>query len=231
MQEPIGHINQPLQASPTAVEKPPPLWRELADGSAGPVVRGVVSLALAPLLVGAALLGSFILAAWVPGFAYHSNTRFSPTDELVGCMIALAALVYLMALIWIWTRSRFRLNGFVKAGLLTIVATAAGMLLCWIIVESSIFRASEELLVGGVVCIGIAVVILIWLQAGRQFVRRRPMHNPTDGVIDLRCPSCGYRMVGLYESRCPECGTAYTIDELLARQEFEVPHAPRSAGR
>jgi hypothetical protein len=27
-------------------------------------------------------------------------------------------------------------------------------------------------------------------------------------------------LVGLYESRCPECGTAYTLDELIAKQNF-----------
>jgi hypothetical protein len=31
----------------------------------------------------------------------------------------------------------------------------------------------------------------------------------------IRCVSCGYSLIGLYESRCPECGRARTLDELF----------------
>ena len=70
------------------------------------------------------------------------------------------------------------------------------------------------------ICLAASSVLLIWLQAGRRYTRRRASATAAGGALDLRCPSCGYRMVGLRESRCPECGTEYTLEELLARQHF-----------
>src|SRR5437868_12660287 len=102
---------------PAPVPEQPSLSRELADGTAGPVVRAGVSVALAPLLAGAAFIGSYILAGMVPGWAYAWNGHFSPRDELVGCMIALAAIAYVAGLLWIWTRSRYKLHEFWKAAL------------------------------------------------------------------------------------------------------------------
>src|SRR2546429_3864849 len=103
----------PAQIRQTApAPEQPSLWRELADGAAGPVVRAGVSLALAPLLAGAALIGSYILAGMVPGWAYAYDGRFAPRDELVGCMMALAAIAYVAGLLWLWTRTRYKLHEF-----------------------------------------------------------------------------------------------------------------------
>jgi hypothetical protein len=205
----------------------PSLWREVADGSAGPVVRAGVSIALAPLLAGAGLLGSWVIAGWVPDrWAHQWNGRSWPGDELVGATMSLSGVAYVVALIWIWRRGRYRLHEFFKAALLTLVVAAVVALLGWIIVESRALSAAFEILMGGVVCLGIGAVILIWVQAGRRFVRRKPLHDPADGAIDVRCPSCGYRMVGLREGRCPECGSAFTLDELIARQRFFMPRLP-----
>jgi DNA-directed RNA polymerase subunit RPC12/RpoP len=49
------------------------------------------------------------------------------------------------------------------------------------------------------------------------------MRHHLDKQVDVRCPDCGYRMVGLFDTRCPECGKQYALDELLARQGFERP--------
>jgi hypothetical protein len=205
---------------PDALEKPPSLWRELADGSAGPVVRAAVSVALAPLLAGAAFIGSYVLAEWMPPWSVRWGGRVRPTDELVGAMIALASVAFLLGLTWIWTRGRHTLHEFWKAGLFTAAVVVLTTALCVFVADSPMWRGAEEVLVGGLVCLGLAAVILIWVQAGRRHVRRRPSHNAADGLLDVRCPSCGYRMVGLRESRCPECGTSYTLDELIGRQPF-----------
>jgi hypothetical protein len=211
-------LRQPHQPAPSL--QPPSLWRELVDGSAGPVVRAGVSLALAPLLAGAALIGSYILAGLVPAWAYNWNGRFSPTDELVGCMMALASLAYVAGLLWLWTRSRYKLHEFWKAGLRTMAVALVTTVLGAMLANIDFLRSSFDVLMMALLCFAITLVILTWVQAGRRFVRGRPLYNPADGAIDLRCPSCGYRMVGLRESRCPECGSAYTLDELVARQEF-----------
>jgi hypothetical protein len=54
-----------------------------------------------------------------------------------------------------------------------------------------------------------------------RYVGGRALYD-ANGVLDLRCPACGYSMVGLKEARCPECGQEFTLNELMARQDFEV---------
>ena len=200
--------------------RPPSLWGELADGSAGPVVRTAVSFGLAPLLAGLAFVGSYALAEWVPAWSYRWNGLVRPTDELVGAMLTFAGVGYLLALMWVWTRGRRPLHEFWKAGVVTAVVAVVTTVLCIMIAESPAWRGGEEVLVGGLVCLGGSGAILAWVQAGRKYARRQLTATAADGALDLRCPSCGYRMVGLHESRCPECGTTYTLDELLARQPF-----------
>ena len=200
----------------------PPLWREVADGSAGAGVRAVVSVALAPLLAGVACFASFVLAGVAPSGSSRGRSNVSPSDELVGCMLGLAAAAYLAALAWIWTRGRLRALALWRAGVLTLAGIALAIVLCVAIDDSQQLRGSQEVLIGAVVCLFGGALILLWLQSVRAFLRGKPTHDPADGALDVRCPSCGYRMVGLRETRCPECGTAYTIDELLGQQEFLV---------
>jgi hypothetical protein len=205
------------------------LWREIADGTAGPVVRIGVSLALAALLAGAACIGSLVVAGWVPDWSGSWGTRFWPSDELLAGMFFLASLVYVLGLIWIWKRSVHHLHEFFKAGLMTLAASAIALVLCGIIETVAILRASDEILVAAVLCFGGGVVVLIWVQAGRRYARGGPMVNAEDGAPDVRCPTCGYRMVGLRECRCPECGSEHTVDQLLARQAFFVRRRPPAA--
>ena len=212
---------------PPAGEESPSLWRGIADGSAGPGVRAGVSVALAPLLAGVAFFGSYVVAGWAPRWARSWNGMFYPSDEIVGAMLVLAAAGYVACLCWLWTRGQRRMNEFWKAGMLTAALTLLTTIVGLFVEESRMFRGAEEVLIAGVVCVGGAAAILVWVQAAHRFARRRPLHNTQDGALDLRCPSCGYRMVGLHESRCPECGTAYTLDELLARQHFATVGRPR----
>ena len=213
---------------PVPRDDPPSLWREIADGSAGPGVRVGVSIALAPLLAGLAFLGSYVVAGYVPRWARNWNGNYLPSDELVFAMLALAAVGYIPCLSWLWTRGHYRMNEWWKAALLTGAVALLTILVGVFIEESRMSRGGEEVLIGGVVCIAGAAVIMIWVQAARRFARLRPMRH-ADGALDLRCPACGYRMVGLRECRCPECGTEYTLDDLLARQQFAVRSDPAIA--
>jgi DNA-directed RNA polymerase subunit RPC12/RpoP len=81
------------------------------------------------------------------------------------------------------------------------------------------------MVIAGIVMVAVAAVMLVWVQALRQMRTGRPLRHHQDHLLDIRCPECGYRMVGLHESRCPECGRVYTLDELLARQNFARPEA------
>jgi len=184
-------------------------------------VRVVVSLALGTLLGGIACLASYGLAEWVPAWSWRYGGFVRPTDELVGSMFALAGVGWILGLSWIWTRRRNTLHEFWKAAVLTVAVSVITVVLCLAVSGNRAWGGGEDILVGGLVCVGTSAVILAWVQAGRRYVRTRQWsHASDDGRLDLRCPSCNYRMVGLHESRCPECGTGYTLDELLAHQSF-----------
>lgn len=36
-------------------------------------------------------------------------------------------------------------------------------------------------------------------------------HDPNEPVDALRCPTCGYSLIGLTEPRCPECGQQFRV--------------------
>lgn len=218
----IERTKPPASAEPKA---PPSLWQELADGSAGPVVRVVVSVALAALFAGGGLLLSYALAGIVPDWASKWGGGFSPSDELVAAVLILMCFPYVGSLIWVWSRtsaSRRPHHEFWRAGVFTFVIVLTTIVLAVLIDSIRLFHGSFDVLFGSVMCFAAAGVILLWLRAARRFARGKPLRDPADGAMDIRCPACGYRMVGLHQSRCPECGTIYTLDELLARQGFVI---------
>jgi hypothetical protein len=215
----------PLDYEREQAQQPtPPLWRELIEGTAGPVVKVAVCLAMAPLFVGLGLVASFVLAGMLPG---GMRSR-GPDDDIVAVVLIVCAFLYLAALAWVWTRQRRRHKALWKAMAYT-GCVIAGTILLGALVDATLRRAGEILVVA-LVFLGIAAVLLIWTHALRSYVRYRPPTHSPDGLLDVRCPTCGYRMVGLHESRCPECGTGYTLDGLLAQQAFmgrSTPPAPQ----
>ena len=201
------------------------LWHELIDGSVSIWVRVMLNLALGVVLTGVAFLMSFFLAALVPAFRYEWAYGLRPTDELMIGVFVLCGLAFVGATVWIWSR-RSRHRALLRPTLWTMGIGAATTVLC--VVASDTFRGAEELVVSGMIFLAGGGVMLIWINAWYQMSRGRPMRNAGDGLPDIRCPKCGYRMVGLRESRCPECGGSYTLDELLGSQDFSVarPGAP-----
>lgn len=207
-------------------EAPTSLWQELSGGTAGPVVKVAVSVGLAPLFAGAALLLSYLFALGGWGRSPWSGYTV-PSDELIAVLMIAGGLAYLGAVAWIWTRKRPKHRSLWGAVLLT-VGIAAMTILLGVLAEENL-RGADEVVIGGLVCVAAGGVVLIWVQAARRYRRAVPIRDRQDGALDIRCPSCGYRMVGLHESRCPECGTAYTLDELLGRQHF-LASADRARG-
>ena len=193
----------------------PSLWRELIDGSAGPSVKAFVCLALAPLFAGLGIVASYVVTGMFPSY----SGRNEPDDELVAGVLCVATLLYLLVVAWIWTRrNRGTLGPLWRAGLQTFLIGVATLVIGFALEIN--YGSSVELLIAATVCLAIGGVVLVWIQGVRRFSRAVPLTNRADGALDIRCPACGYRMVGLHESRCPECGTAYTLDELLGRQVF-----------
>jgi hypothetical protein len=199
------------------------LWHGLIDGSVSIWVRVLINLALSVFLTGLAFLMSFFLAALVPAFRYQWAYGLRPTDELMIGVFALCGLAFVGGTVWIWSR-RSRHRALLRPTLWTMGIGTATTVLC--VVAGETFRGAEEIVVLGLVLLAGGIVMLIWTNAWYQMSRGRPMRNAGDGLPDIRCPKCGYRMVGLRESRCPECGTAYTLDELLVSQHFSHPAPP-----
>ncbi len=209
------------------------LWRELADGTAGVVVRLAVSLAVGLSLLAMAMIVSWPLSVLLepsPRYGIGSGRlwTFRATDEAIGVALILAGVVYVGALYWIWSRHRNSRPIWLAAAM-TVGTWVAVLAACVGIDE--LFRGDEEALYTAVCSVAGAVTLLIWLQIWRRYAGGRVLYGQ-DGQIDLRCPQCEYRMVGLSQARCPECGQQYTIDELVAKQDFEALRsisAPASA--
>jgi hypothetical protein len=204
---------------------PAPLWRELVDGTAGWGVRLLVTLALAAAMGGMVPILAYFLAALNRDWRYsYSGNSVYPRDELLVFLAVVAAGGFLAASAWLWSRTGRRRAVFMPV-VLTIAVAFVTVVLA--VVADDNLRGASELVVGGLIALGGASLILIWVQAfRRRGPRWRPLRDRGDGLPDVRCPSCNYRMVGLTESRCPECGTAYTLDELIARQGF-APVSPK----
>jgi hypothetical protein len=156
-------------------------------------------------------------------YPYRANTQWGssgvhPEDELVAWLFVIAGLLYLGAISWIWSGVLKQRRGLWYSAMATILITA--VTIAGAVLAEELLAGDEELVLTGIGFLGAAAVLLVWVGVWHRYGRGRPMTNEQDGLPDVRCPTCGYRMVGLYESRCPECGTAYTLEDLLGRQEF-----------
>jgi hypothetical protein len=209
------------------------LWRDLRDNTAGWFVRVVVCIAIGIFLAGGALVSSYFLAALFPGLNrnfinYLGPGRYQgvrvagghPKESLVAATMMLAGAIWMASMLWLFFRG-VRQRPFARPILLTM--TLASLAIGGGIFADSSLRGDRELVIAGIVMVSVAIAILIWLQALRQLRTGRPLRHHQDHLLDIRCPECGYRMVGLHESRCPECGKLYTLDQLLARQNFARP--------
>ncbi len=201
-------------------------FEELRDGSAGAVVRLVINIALGIALTGFCTLLAYLLAAIVPEWGRGVGWGGSyPSDELVAILAVLCAGAFLVGTLWLWL-PKGRWRGVVRPTMYTVAIAAFTIILC--IWAEGELTGDDELVIFGLIMVGIAGTILVWIPPLYRMSRGRPVVNTGDGLANVHCPACNYRMVGLHESRCPECGASYTLDELLAKQDF-APTARRSA--
>jgi hypothetical protein len=199
----------------------------------------MLSVALGAVLSGGCLIGAYLLAAMFPqmfdrgyryGWSYRGNGRaVYPDDALVAWLFVIAGLLYLGAIAWIWSRLLKKHRALWYAAIATIII--AGLTIAADVIAEDVLGGDDELVLTGIALLGGALVLLLWVEVWRRYGRGRPVTNAQDGLPDVRCPTCGYRMVGLYESRCPECGTAYTLEDLLGRQEFVTARAGGAGAR
>jgi hypothetical protein len=201
-----------------------PLAKELSDGTAHVGVKIVLTIVLAAIGVAGALIGGFMLAALNPTWdRYRTGTGVHPTDELMLGTSVLAGVAFLAAVAWLWSRGRYN-RAVIYATVLSVAIIGATIALG--VLADSALSGDSEFVIAGIVFLGFAGLLLMWLFAiRRRGPQGRPPRNAQDGMLDVLCPACGYRMVGLRESRCPECGAQYTLDELLSRQRFYAVRA------
>lgn len=187
----------------------PSLWRRLRSSEPHVLMRLAISVACALVL-----LATGLSAAWA--FAQASGNERVRDDHLAITMLA-AGFGWCLALRALWSPCRSGRS---------LVAPAIGTIALAILVGLSAFVIDEmirgrdsDFLIAAIVFAGFAALILIWLPAIHRRIRGRPVVGEDNRVM-VQCPSCGYSMIGLYESRCPECGEQSTIDALIRAQNY-----------
>jgi uncharacterized C2H2 Zn-finger protein len=90
--------------------------------------------------------------------------------------------------------------------------------------ESDFVPGDKGYLEAVILMAGGGLLLTSWLGVIEQVQQRRfkPLLD-ADGQVNVRCPGCGYSLIGLRELRCPECGMQFTIDELIRAQRYESP--------
>jgi hypothetical protein len=202
----------------------PSLWNDLVEGQCKPPTLLLVTAMLAVALTGVVLVGGFLFSAmYGPSNVSGTRAYVYVRDETLGWLSVLASVFFVAGTAWIWTRGSRRHHRVYYGVAATLVVTIVTIVLA-IAVEMN-WGGDSEVAIFGIVCLGVAALMLVWLRVVRGYLQPRPWLG-ADGKLDLRCPRCGYRMIGLKEARCPECGTAYTVDELFTQQEFGLRAAP-----
>lgn len=208
------------------------LWQDLRTGEAGWVPRAALSLvsgvalvAIAMLILGIASQFSTRMVTYTAGIGGQTYTRqvSSVRDEHVAMAIFLALAVWAILLTRIWAAyRRFRKPLFALFGVLVIWGIVIPV--CFGI--DAAFTGDEEFLIAACVLAGIAATILWITWLWYESVGGKPMLDET-GSLNLKCPHCEYSLVGLSEARCPECGQAFTLDELVLKQDYDVLRKPK----
>jgi uncharacterized RDD family membrane protein YckC len=213
--------HMPTQTSP---DRPPSpsidvpqksLWAELADGSAGVIVRIIITIAAAFALTAASVLGAY-------GMSFGSDRRVP--DEIFLLCLSIAGIIYFGIILWIWSHQRN------KRPIFSALAKTVGLWIVAIIIMILVSEVlpREEPLIFAVFCAGMTVTLIFWVEFYRHYARGRALYDQ-NGSLDLRCPECNYMMVGLREARCPECGSEFTLDHLFLRQNFQALRQPTVA--
>lgn len=184
------------------------LWHAFRCGRAPLWARVAATVALAALVLAGALAG-----VWGYGVVLGNGYV---RDAHLAAGLALAGLAWCALLPLAW-RGRYAGARFVRPGVLTL---AVGLAATGTAILIDVLRLrGDELLIVVVLLVAGALVVLIWLPEVYRWQRGRNVLL-SDGVVDVRCPECGYSLVGLRDLRCPECGAAFTIDELIRAQNY-----------
>ena len=191
-----------------ATENQLSLWRTLREAEPRVFLRISVSISLASLLVGLALLGGGVAGVWF-GSAVRPSTAAS-------ALLLAACCIWVVGLWRIWGAIR-SVRPIVHSAVATVVIALlviAGLIAC----DEYVHRGEAELMTGWFFS-GFALIMFTWISAIHRLNRRFPVLD-RDNQVRVHCPNCSYSLIGLTELRCPECGTTFTIDELIRAQRY-----------
>ncbi len=172
------------------------------------------------LISGLGLAALTLLGFW---FAAHVLRpapwrRLSDDDLAIGFAVAAAVWAVLLSRIWAGVGAGRRTRGVVRAACWTLVCVLTAVV-GGVLIDSAV-RRDEELLVGAWALGLAATTVSLWIPVLREHAAGRPVVN-TEHLVDVRCPRCGYSLIGLRELRCPECGEQFTIDALIRAQNYD----------
>jgi len=193
------------------------LAQDLGSGDAGCLPRIGLSLGAAAGLLAMGLL----FAGAMEQLGRRSGGFPRVDDEFAAIVVLVAAGCWSILLMRIWKGYRRGRN---------LLRTAFALLCIWCVtIPLAIFldhAFREDLLIMACVFLGLCSSILLVTRNLYRYARGQPVETP-EGIVNIHCPECGYSMVGLHECRCPECGEHYTVDQLIRRQHYEDPSAPK----
>lgn len=198
---------------------------DLRDGRAGALVRIGLSAAAAGLVVSGLMLSLGMLQA--------GGVHIDEEHAMGG--LALSVGVWAVILFRLWsTYHRWR----------RILSTAFILLCIWaatlgVSVGLQALARDVEFLIAAVIFFAVGLSIAVVTTAAYRGWGGRAVVSP-DGAVEVRCPGCGYSLVGLDSAACPECGSRHTLEELIRAQDYDAWRragelrtgiAPRLAGR
>lgn len=173
---------------------------------------------VARILLSVVMFPFFICAGLLFGIVLERVVRVGGNSTAaISAVLAYTGAATFWLLLWrgviVWTATRLARTA-MAAVCCTLFTITVGILVATI-------TYAWELIVIFACILGLMVwmgsTVTIWRETTEEFNAR--IRGAAGGR--LLCPTCGYNMVGLYESRCPECGTRYTLDQLLASQDAE----------
>lgn len=185
----------------------PSLWTDLLNGRLSAFGR----IAMSVCTFGGALVAALL----VVGLISQAGGRVR--EETVALVLMVAGLAWLLTLAWLWM-------GHAVLGPLLRCAFALGAI--WFVaILLAVIAASQlrndEVWIAACVIGGLTATVLLFASMMYGRLRGRPVIGRS-GRVNVACPQCGYSLVGKTDCTCPECGTEYTLDQLIAAQDYEA---------
>lgn len=184
----------------------PSLWTDLRHGKLTTFGRIILSVTG----FGAALVLCLVSIAVV------SPNRRVP-EELVATVLGLGGLLWVLLLTYLWFGHS--ILGPLLRGVFVIGAIWFLTIILAVFIGARL--PNNELWIGAFVISGITATVLFIASMIYSGVRGQAIRTQA-GQVNVQCPECGYSFVGKMDCTCPECGRQYTVDELIAAQNYDA---------